>query len=448
MAKLPTAKYNLRLPKAKSETLISLIFRYNGKRLVYSTGYSIHPEDWNFTIQRPFIQKGRTDLIKIKRDLDELASLCLDIFIKHDYGSIDLDEFRSQLDISSGKTESSEIGEGSSSIYSGRLSFFEFIDQELEGMEAAKMKYSSLRVFQRHTTILKEFAEEVFPSKRCFDYEDVDWNFRLKLIDWLAEQNFQLAYGNKTLKTLRQFLEKARRQKIHSNTDYQGAGWMVAPKKAKGQIVILSLEEFNVLANLELSGHLEKVRDICLIGAGTGQRYSDFSRYVPDNFYKTINGIPILSVISQKTDTPAKIPLNIFHWLIPVLEKHEYSTPQMSMQKFNDGLKELCNIAGFEDRILQVKQYIGRKARIEKAYLPKYELVSSHICRRSFATNMYRMGYRLSQIMPMTGHSTESQLRKYLGMDSEQNAEEIGLGILQSRKEGTYTGSNLKVVNS
>ena len=166
-----------------------------------------------------------------------------------------------------------------------------------------------------------------------------------------------------------------------------------------------------------------------MIGAGTGQRFSDFSRLKPEQFYKTTKGMPLLSVISQKTATPAKIPLNIFPWLIPVLEEHEYRAPQMSMQKFNDGLKVLCKKAGIDDKVLVVEQYMGRKPKLVKRFVPKYKLVTSHICRRSFATNLYRMGYALAQIMPMTCHATEAQLRLYIGIDAEENAEQIALAI-------------------
>jgi integrase len=117
------------------------------------------------------------------------------------------------------------------------------------------------------------------------------------------------------------------------------------------------------------------------------------------------------------------------------------------MQKFNDGLKELCELAGFNDRTLIVEQYMGRKARLEKYYVEKFKVVSSHCCRRSFATNLYRMGYQLSQIMPMTGHSTESQLRQYIGIDNEQNAESIGLDILRTNEnQSQYANGYLRMV--
>ena len=105
-------------------------------------------------------------------------------------------------------------------------------------------------------------------------------------------------------------------------------------------------------------------------------------------------------------------------------------------------------MADLDSRVLKVEQYMGRKPRIEKSYVPKYQEVSSHTCRRSFATNLYRMGYRLSQIMPMTGHSTESQLRDYIGIDAEENAENIAIEIMNQRKnDSTSNSAALQVVN-
>ncbi|MCB0651493.1 MAG: tyrosine-type recombinase/integrase [Saprospiraceae bacterium] len=433
MAKLPIPKFNLRLAKAKSPTLISLVFRYKGKRLVYSTGYSIHPKDWDFKKQRPLALARRTDLFSIQRQLDDLATHCTDIFIEYNYGAIGVEEFKDQLDLRTGKVAEQKD--------SDEISFFEFMDMELAEMKATNMKYHSFKNFKLHSAFIKEFGYQVF-GKDGFNFSDVDWSLRDKLVDWCAERNMQLAYGNKTLKVLRQFMERARRKKLHSNTDYHGVGWTISPKKATGQIVTLSPEELQFLADLELSGHLAKIRDICLIGAGTGQRFSDFSRYTPDNFYITPSGVPILSLISVKTEIPTKVPLNLFPWLIPVLERNNYATPKISMQKFNDGIKELCKYAGISERMLKVNQYMGRKAKVEKEFVEKHDVISSHTCRRSFATNLYRMGYNLSQIMPMTGHATETQLRVYIGIDNEQNAEEIGLQIIKAAQTGNGKAAN------
>ena len=447
MAKIPTPKFNLRKRNSIVETLISLVFRYRGKKIVYSTGYSILPSDWNFDTQRPIAKERRSDLFKIHNELDKFTSICKAIYIESDYGNISTDEFKNQLNIKTCKSPDERVSKKYvvERNLENKLNFFEFLEKEMRDMKAANMKKSSFKTYRVHANLLKEFGEYYHP-KKMFTFEDVDWNFRLKLIDWLAKRNVQLAYGNKTLKVLRQFLESARRQKLHHNTEYQGRGWCVTTKKAKGQIVTFSTDELNQLSELKLKGHLDKIRDICLIGAGTGQRFSDFIKYKPQQFSKTFNGIPLISVISDKTDTPAKIPLNIFPWLIPVLEKYNYSTPKISMQKYNDGIKELAKLVGFDEKVLVVKQFMARKAKVEKCYIEKHKLVSSHLCRRSFATNLYRMGFKLSQIMPMTGHATESQLREYIGIDNEQNAEEIGMMFMNKKQAFNKDGARLKVV--
>ena len=422
MAKLPVPKFNLRKRNATTETLISLLFRYRGNRLVHSTGYSILPCEWDFDNHRPIEIEYRADLFKIGNKLDELKKVCKDIYIENDYGNISVEDFKKEIDR---RTKEKPINPRVITT-DNRIHFFDFMDAELVEFQEAGMNEDSLKAIKPHVGIIKSFGK-FLNSNDCFNYEDVDWNLRLKLIDWLASKQVQLSYGNRTLKILRQFLEAARRKKIHSNTDYLGKGWTVPRKKARGQHVFFDQKELARLAEIKFTGHLDKIRDIVLIGAGTGQRHSDFSIYIPEQFSISHRGVPILSVISDKTDTPAKIPLNIFPWLIPVLEKHNYTTPKMSMQKFNDGIKELAELVEFNNKLLVVKQYMGRQARVEKFYVEKYKLVSSHLCRRSFATNLYRMGFNLSVIMPMTGHASESQLRDYIGIDAEQNAEEVGL---------------------
>ncbi|MEL6720266.1 MAG: tyrosine-type recombinase/integrase [Bacteroidota bacterium] len=426
MQKLPKPRFNLKAPNAKNETLIFLVFRYRGKKLLYSTGLNIHPKDWDDKSQRPIRKERRKDLWLLYQEIENLAEICISIYIDTDYGTVSTKEFKQKLNTLTGKVAVQKSGTKSDTPHE-RAEFLEFLDLELAEMKETKMNPDTLRGFKLHANIIKKYAKE----QGTFTYEDVDWGFRLKLIDWLTKRNVQLSYGNKTLKVLRMFLERARKKKIHSNLDYDGRGWLIPSTKAKGQIIFLTLQELQTLAGLELTGICEKVRDLFLIGAGTGQRFSDYSKYQPHNFYVSDQGIPILSVVSKKTHTPAKIPLNIFPWLIPTLERHRFSSPKVSMQKFNFWIKEICIEAGFDSKMLKIEQYMGRKPRVVKSYVFKYEKIASHTCRRSFATNLYKMGYSLAQIMPMTGHSSESQLREYIGLDNEENAENIGLEILK-----------------
>ena len=66
----------------------------------------------------------------------------------------------------------------------------------------------------------------------------------------------------------------------------------------------------------------------------------------------------------------------------------------------------------------------GKKKKIfrkKTGKYQKYELVTSHICRRSFATNYYGE-INTSLLISATGHSTEVQFLRYVGKKSTQNA--------------------------
>lgn len=182
MPRLPKPRFNLKAPKAKSETLIFLVFRYRGKRLLYSTGLSVHPKEWNPKTQRPFTLERRPDLWAIQRQLDDLASWCRSIYIESEYGRISTREFKDRLDEQSGRKEPEETS---------RLTFLEFVEKEIAEMEGQGMRKSSLAPYKVHAGVLKAFAEE----QGVFTFEEVDWNFRLKLIDWLAEREVMASHG-------------------------------------------------------------------------------------------------------------------------------------------------------------------------------------------------------------------------------------------------------------
>ncbi|MEO0877635.1 MAG: tyrosine-type recombinase/integrase, partial [Bacteroidota bacterium] len=413
--------------------------RFSGKRLVYSTSHSIHPKDWDFTLQRPIQQTGRPDLFQIKRCLDDFASHCLHILVSDENHPLSPTQFRAQLDLAIGGSSPN------AGLNRKRISFLDFLDAMLKEMIAEHgLEANTTKAYALHLRNLQKFAQEVRP----FDYEDVDWEFRLELIDYLASKGHKLSYGNKTLNKLRQFLELARKKKLHNNTAYLGAGWSVPRKKAAGEKVILTSKELSKLAELQFEGQKQKALDLFLLGAGTGQRFSDYSRYTPNNFYTTARGITILTLVTQKTKTLATVPINLFPWVKLILERYNYYSPTLSMQKLNVLIKEICEQAGINQSVFLVEQFIGRKAIVKKRHVPKFQEVSSHTCRRSFATNLYRMGFSLAQIMPMTGHSTESQLREYIGIDGEMNAEEIALSIIARRQQSTSDGAIIKALGA
>lgn len=73
------------------------------------------------------------------------------------------------------------------------------------------------------------------------------------------------------------------------------------------------------------------------------------------------------------------------------------------------------------DQTIYVKKNVGGKIVIEEK--KKYELISSHTARRSFATNLYLRCKDARMVMNFTGHTTEENFRKYICISKTEMAE-------------------------
>ena len=118
-----------------------------------------------------------------------------------------------------------------------------------------------------------------------------------------------------------------------------------------------------------------------------------------------------IKFIQKKTGKEMQLPLA--EEVLEILRKHNGDFPTyMNDQKYNRLIKEVCKLAGFTQ---QVKGALINKEtkRKEEGEYPKWQLVSSHIGRRSFASNNYGI-LPTPLVMYATGHTTEQMLLKYL----------------------------------
>src|SRR5690606_13896679 len=129
-------------------------------------------------------------------------------------------------------------------------------------------------------------------------------------------------------------------------------------------------------------------RDLLLVGCNTGFRISDWSQIHPDNIKTTSEGNKYIEIIPEKESATApSTPL--FPIVERILNKYNGVLPVISYQKFNEYVKELCELVGIDEK-LKIKYAKEGRTKIET--VKKFSQVSSHTCRRSFATNMFLDG--------------------------------------------------------
>jgi site-specific recombinase XerD len=185
----------------------------------------------------------------------------------------------------------------------------------------------------------------------------------------------------------------------------------------KTDIIALSFSQINELMQLDLSSSpkLEKVRDLYCFNSNVGLRFSDLNTLTSANFKDDF-----VVVRTKKTDTHVRIPMNATAKKIAV--KYNYDLPKLSNVKFNKYLKELGEWAKL-DTEFEINKFQGGERK--KVLVPLKKLLTSHQCRRNFATNCLRLGMAPSLVQKMTGHADYKSFSKYLYASDEVVAQEF-----------------------
>lgn len=163
---------------------------------------------------------------------------------------------------------------------------------------------------------------------------------------------------------------------------------------------------------------LEKVRDMFVLGCNLGQRYSDLVRISPENFR---NGQ--FSIVQQKTGNKCFVPINTLsidsRITFAILDKYCYYAPYSGdINNYNSYLHQLLYHIGedFLDEVFMDNKINGVITRETKR---RYQLISSHSARRSFATINTLRNIPRSKILRATGHSSEKAFVRYICYDEE-----------------------------
>ena len=95
-------------------------------------------------------------------------------------------------------------------------------------------------------------------------------------------------------------------------------------------------------------------------------------------------------------------------------------------------------MAGIDQLVKGYKLNVATK-RKELGIHPKYELLSSHDLRRSFATNFFGK-IETPVLMQMTGHSRESTFLNYIGVGENKDiyANNFTESLLELKASKTY----------
>jgi integrase len=392
------------------------------------TNYIIDSNDWKYDINydkqgiKKTFQTGipkqsneklkelKTNLDKLKTEIEERfnEATTKGILISGDWLNEQINDFQNKPK----KEEPDRL-----------INHFQFYIDNLPtkrtGKQKEKVKQSTITKYSTIRNKLVEF--EKYKRKKIL-VKNVDLKFRTELINYFKDVE---ALSSNTIGRYITFIKTVCNDaKIYGiETHPQLEAFKGYTDKAEK--VFLSFAELEKIENVKFTREaLDNAKDWLIIGCYIGQRVSDVLTLTKDNII-TKNGLDLISLTQQKTNKNIVIPIP--PKVKEILTKRNGEFPRfLSAVNFNKHIKDVAKLAEINELTegAKLKEIEENKYRKIHGTYEKWELITSHVMRRSFATNFYgEMPTAL--IISITGHSTEAQYLEYVGKPALDNAQII-----------------------
>ena len=411
--------YRLRSRSDKNVSIYIVLSLGRGKKYETVTGFYINPKDWKENIKNSSKQFGfpknskLAEIKNIKSDLIKLSGF-IDRSINTAQGKgdfIDTNWLKSQINICFKRN--TDIDKKTNLLTDYIQNIIENADTKV--LQGGKIGLSKNRVkgYITFKGVIERYQKHI--KKELF-FKDLDINFEEDFRNWLIKkQRYSINYAGKNFDNLKAVCNDAIRVGREVNPHVKNI-LSFSEDKDEREVIRLTFDELEKIENTILTNEsLINVRKWLLLGCEIGQRGGDLLNLTESSFI-TRNGGTYIDIRQQKTDKNVTLRVN------PKIEKILKSgfPYKISIQKLNDYLKNLCEIAEL-DKQIKGKLYSKKEKRKIKGIYPKYKLITSHTFRRSFSSNYYKL-IPTSILKEITGHSKEELFLAYIGESEDKDA--------------------------
>lgn len=413
---MATVKY---LIKGQNENSTIYVRLKDGRNtdITLSTGYTIEPKFWSDAtgkVKQSATNKEKLNLANSLKELERKIFDCLNedkgtgIIIDRTWLDSIIQRFKNPLLES--KTELlTEMLEN----YKNELS------TKVNKRTGRTTASATLRNF--NTTISRLTRFEEFKKTR-FNIHDIDLTFHSNYVKFASDKlGLSINSIGKDLKQIKTVCMDAIDKGYSINRQVESRKFN-APSEPTSFVTLTELE-IDRIKNQDLKGinYLENARDWLIIGCWTGCRVNDLMQLSNSNIMKTPQGNKFIRYTQSKTGKQVDLPIH--EQVQEILERLGDFPRPISDVKFNEYIKIVCKNSGIIDEVQGTRQNKLTHKK-ETGTFEKWELIRSHTCRRSFATNHYN---KLSNkiIMAVTGHATERMLLAYIGETENDHLEDF-----------------------
>jgi integrase len=437
---MATVNFLYRSTKDKANLHLRLLYRYNDSDFVFgaNTKFEVLKDYWNenhIIDKKTKKIKGTKEVsilnkrLEVNNELNKIENHVLNAFNTVSTDEVNKEWLQTQIDYYYNPPQEAE------QLPTGLLKYFDYF------IEAKKNEITNGT--QKKYNVTKHLLERYQKTKSTqIKIADVNDKFKVDFENYCLKNNYALNTISKDLRTIKTVCNHARYNGISTSHQLD----KIKTPQHKTEKIYLTFEELTKIENIDkrrLNDNYDNAKDWLIISCYTGQRISDFMRFDKSmiRYEKNKQGIlkPFIEFTQVKTNKVMTVALH--PKVIEILEKRNDDFPKIiSDAKYNLYIKQVCRIAGITDVIKgsrltdinnedktekkaknkdEVKQF-----RKEVGMYKKWELITSHIGRRSFATNFYGT-IPTTHLKNVTGHSTEAMFLNYLGKSNKDLAMEL-----------------------
>lgn len=295
------------------------------------------------------------------------------------------------------------------------IPFFEnYIEESKQRVNPQTNKVINPKTISKYKTTLERLKDFESYSSSKLRFREIDLNFHKSFVNYLVSQWYYNGTTiQKNLNIIKGVCKEAKMKGFQVSEEVEHRNFTA--KREMTYDTYLNENEIEKIFHLKFEKYseLDVVRDWTIIGVWTGLRVSDIKRLSKVNLRKDF-----IEITTTKTGANAIIPIH--QQVKSILDKRDGNFPRkITEQYFNEKINKIAAKADI-DNILQGKKMQpvtlpnGQEVYRKKLdFYTKNELITTHTCRRSFATNLYgKLPNRT--IMAITTHTSEAQFEKYI----------------------------------
>lgn len=390
-------------------TTIYAQYTYKSDKKKFSTGRSVAPKQWDAEHQKVIgssveVQELNAHVQKVKGRLDKIiiAANMAEVEPTLEYVT---EQFKGKSNAATPLVAEKEKKKAKA------LDFLELFEEYINATRATKAHGT----YKHYKTTLNHLRSFVALKHCKLGLENIDTLFYYDFITFLTQvKKMTNGTANNQIKRVKVVMGYAGERGLTFNSSFRKFKRLPITQKP---IVYLTQAELDLLNHFDLTAEPRhaKLRDMLVFACATGLRHSDFIRvtlaHVTDD---------TLRLRTIKTKEWTEVKLNSYSR--PILSKYPEGFPKLSQQKFNSYVKELGKLCGI-NTMVQIVEDLGAKTTTK--WVPKYELMSSHIGRKTFVTQGFERGMDDAVIMANTGHKDHRSMKPYRAIATEEKRKQM-----------------------